>query len=88
MGVPLSCGPVLVWSPVAQSIDRALCLGNEGMDVVGAVLVPARSWLWSGILPVGLEPTPRSRRDRTAKAVRASDTELRPARPRHRALNV
>src|SRR6185436_3624904 len=40
MGVPLSCGPVLVWFPVARGIDRALGLGNEGVYVVSAVSVP------------------------------------------------
>ena len=56
MGVPLSCGPVLVWFPVGRSIDRALGLGNQGIYVVDAVPAPGRSRLWDAFPPMILEP--------------------------------
>ena len=34
----------------------ALGLGNDGIDVIGAVLASARSWLGSRFPPVGMEP--------------------------------
>ena len=56
MGVPLSCGPVLVWFPVERSIDLSFGLGNQGVYAIGARPVPARSGLWGGLPSVGVEP--------------------------------
>ena len=56
MGVPLSCGPVLVWFPATRSIGFTFGLGNKGIYVVGAVLAPVRRWLWDAIPPMILEP--------------------------------
>src|SRR6185436_20495846 len=56
MGVPLSCGPVLVWFPVAGSIDLTFGLGNQDIYVVDVVPAMERHWRWGYFLPVGLEP--------------------------------
>jgi hypothetical protein len=56
MGIPLSCGPVLVWFPATRSIDVSFGRRNEGIYAVGAVLAPVRCWLWDAISPMILEP--------------------------------